>query len=481
MGCLTESTIDRFVRHELSAGDVASADRHMAECPDCRGLVADSARSLRDSAQLATTVVDPPLPASGDPSLDSKPEMLAAGATVGRYVVSKLIGSGGMGVVYLARDPTLNRSITLKLLRTDRHGDKSAQAALLREAQAMAQLAHPNVVTVYDAGTFRSQVFVAMEFVEGETLGQWLLRTRPSWREVLRAFLQAGSGLAAAHARGIVHRDFKPANVLVAADGRVRVTDFGLARAVHTESGERCDPSSGTSALTDWNIAMTLTETGAIKGTPAYMAPEQFRSRPSDARTDQFGFCVALYEALYGHRPFHSQSLVRDVLAGAVRPPPVASRVPRSLRTIVLRGLRVEPDERYASMEQLLKRLEEHLVRTRRTRALAVAALVGASVIIGLYVRAHRPAPIAHDTPIAASAPPEAMSVVNVAAPAPQPAAASVAVVLPPNNAAAPVTAGSKPSKAPSPAPRRITHRVKAPQPGYDDSMLEPSFGRNAP
>jgi serine/threonine protein kinase len=198
------------------------------------------------------------------------------------------IGAGGMGVVYAAYDPELDRRVALKLLRPDRFGSDADRLRLLREAQALARLADPHVVSVYDTGTFGDRVFVAVELVEGETLRQWLggLRAAPrSWREVLARFLPAGRGLAAAHAAGLVHRDFKPENVLLGRDGRVRVADFGLAEAAPEPGGK---------------LAALPAEWGLVLGTPAYMAPEQLRGIAVDARSDQFSFCVALFEALYG-------------------------------------------------------------------------------------------------------------------------------------------------------------------------------------
>ncbi len=228
---------------------------------------------------------------------DPSAEALERGAAVGRYVILDRIGAGGMGVVYAAYDPELDRRVALKLLRTDRFA-APGHLRLLREAKALARLTHPNVVAVHDAGTFGDQVFVAMELVEGETLRQWLEAGARSWREVLDRLLAAGRGLAAAHAAGLVHRDFKPENVLLGRDGRVRVVDFGLAKALADAAEEPAAPDSG------GELASPLTEWGAVLGTPAYMAPEQIRGIAADARSDQFSFCVALYEALYGERPF---------------------------------------------------------------------------------------------------------------------------------------------------------------------------------
>jgi serine/threonine protein kinase len=241
---------------------------------------------------------------SGQPTQSPlpEPEPLARGTQVGRYVLLDAVGSGGMGVVYAAYDPELDRKVAIKLLRFDRLGSEAGERdrlRLQREAQAIARLSHPNVVHVYDVGTFGDQVFVAMEFVAGRTLRQWAEEEPRPWREVVDRFALAGRGLAAAHAAGLIHRDFKPDNVLLGDDGRVRVVDFGLARPAGQQpapEGERT-PSGGT-------LAHPLTEWGVVVGTPAYMAPEQLRGEASDERSDQLSFCVSLYETLYGERPF---------------------------------------------------------------------------------------------------------------------------------------------------------------------------------
>ena len=275
---------------------------------------------------------------------------LPRGASLGRYLVLGVLGAGGMGVVYSAYDPELDRKVAIKLLRTDIAGEDAGQARrrLLREAQAMARLQHPQVIAVYDVGTIKSQVFIAMELIEGSTLSGWL-KAKPRRRdEILEVFTLAGRGLAAAHAAGLVHRDFKPDNVLVGKDGQVRVTDFGLARKV---SGG--DDLANTSHVSD----PTLNEPGALVGTPRYMAPEQYSGDPVDQRTDQFSFCVALYEALYGVAPFAGDTIGSrgfNVVRGRVLSAPADARVPAWLRQVLLRGLSVRPESRYTDMEGLL-------------------------------------------------------------------------------------------------------------------------------
>src|SRR5439155_5865060 len=231
---------------------------------------------------------------------------------LGRYVVERELGSGGMGLVYAAYDPELGRKVALKLVRpraSGKMGPSEGRARLLREAQAMAQLTHPNVVAIHDVGTFGDQVFIAMEYVEGRTLSEWLSATKRPWREIVSLFAQAGRGLAAAHAKNIVHRDFKSDNVWVGEDGRARVLDFGLARAMRG-AGELPQsagaPAEGKATRSPRVplLAAAVTLPGTFLGTPPYMAPEQLKGESGDARADQFSFCVALYYALYGELPF---------------------------------------------------------------------------------------------------------------------------------------------------------------------------------
>jgi tetratricopeptide (TPR) repeat protein len=266
---------------------------------------------------------------------------LPRGATVGRYLVLDAVGAGGMGVVYAAYDPEFDRRIALKIVRP--RGDR-----LLCEAQAAARLSHPNVVAVHDAGSFGDQVFLAMELVDGQTLRQWLAEEERGWREIVRVFTLAGRGLAAAHAAGLVHRDFKPENVLVGKDGQVRVADFGLAR-----------PEDDTALAEPWDEGLRTA------GTPAYMAPEQRRGA-ADARSDQFSFCVALWEALAGTRPVSGA-------AGELRP--------AWLRQVLLRGLQADPAARHPSMEALLAALtrDPAAVWRRLAAAAVVLAAVGAA------------------------------------------------------------------------------------------------------
>ncbi len=313
--------------------------------------------------ERTATVVPPGGPCPVPAAL--APEPLERGALVGRYVIVGTVGEGGMGVVYAGYDPELDRKVALKVLRPERAASASARARMLREAQAIARLSHPNVVAVHDAGTFGEQVFLAMEYVEGQTLRGWLLEKPRSWREIVDLFVLAGQGLAAAHAAGLIHRDFKPDNVLLGKDGRVRVADFGLARPVDMEEDEETETSGsgGSPSITAW---------GMVLGTPSYMAPEQLQGRAADARSDQFSFCVALYEALYGERPFPGEP-------SEIQP----ARVPAWLRQILLRGLNDAPAARYPSMDDLLRALgKDPAVVRRRWLAAALVLVIGGGLLV---------------------------------------------------------------------------------------------------
>ena len=313
---------------------------------------------------------------AGSPARRADGPPVGRGHQIGRYVVIDRIGAGGMGVVFAAYDPELDRKVALKLLHAELadHGESSqGQRRLLREAQALARLQHPNVVAVHDVGEHDGRVFLAMEFVEGETLGGWL-KTERSRGEVLAMFVAAGQGIVAAHAKGLVHRDFKPENVMVA-DGRPRVMDFGLVRA--SEDAEpRRELSPTTSALDSRE-----TRDDAIAGTPAYMAPEQHLGLEVGPLADQFAFCVALYEALYGERPFRGKTLAAlalNVTRGRLADPPRNRSVPAHLRRALLRGLDNKATRRWPDMQTLLAELQ------RDTRGRTGVLVVGAMVVTGV-------------------------------------------------------------------------------------------------
>ncbi len=313
-------------------------------------------------------------PVVASPSATPGPGVLPRGATLGRYVLLDCVGTGSMGMVYAAYDPELDRKVALKLMRV---GGEEARARLLLEARALARVSHPNVLSVFDVGSVEDQVFVTREFVAGTSLSRWLRLKPRSLQEVLPVLLLAGKGLAAAHAGGLVHRDFKPDNVLVGEDGRVHVADFGLAYFFDRPGSplpEGSAPAPRSPAQDD-----------SLAGTPAYMSPEQYRRLPPDARSDQFSFCVTLYEALYGARPFTGENLDdlgEAICTGRLREPPSTAHVPLWLERVVRRGLSTDPARRYPSMVALLEELEATPRRSLRRRA-ALAAAVGTALTVG--------------------------------------------------------------------------------------------------
>ncbi|MGE0546081.1 MAG: serine/threonine-protein kinase [Kofleriaceae bacterium] len=304
------------------------AEGHVDECSECRQVLARcAAGSLGGDT-------------SGEPAA-----ALAPGAAFGTYRIISRLGAGAMGVVYAAYDLELDRRVALKVLR--RRPNEHAER-LLREAQAMARLDHPNVVAIYHAGIDRGDVFFAMELLEGGTLASWLIDRHRSWNEICDAFVSVGDGLAAAHAAGIVHRDLKPENVLVGRDGRVCITDFGLARiVVDGDYGRISSPS--------------------LVGTPAYMAPEQRSGQRADQHSDQYSFCVAFYEALFGVRPTAEQRPKRD------------RHAPAWLRRILLRGVSARTEDRYPSMSVLLA-----AVRRGRTQIRVLRGVLAGMIALGM-------------------------------------------------------------------------------------------------
>ncbi|MFO0595586.1 MAG: serine/threonine-protein kinase [Myxococcaceae bacterium] len=381
----------RFVGKVLDAETHARIAAHLDGCVLCRA-------ELRTLEEMKLGVTDPALPheptratphevrapASGledtfvrpTPAPRPSGETLATGFEVGRYVVTRRLGQGAMGEVFAAWDPRLERSVAIKLLRADLPmvENKPLRARLVREAQALARLTHPNVIAVHDLGDFGEALFIAMDLVEGVTLGEWLREPR-TWQEVVEVFRMAGNGLAAAHRAGLVHRDFKPDNVLVGADGVARVSDFGVSRRVDGSG-------SGSGSGED-----TITGAGSLIGTPVYMSPEQFQGKPADARSDQFSFCVALFEALAnGQRPFQASTL-RGLADAVMRGPPerIPSRVtlPPWLEALVLKGLATRPEDRFESMDALLTALAGP-APARRSPVIPLAVSVAVLAVLGL-------------------------------------------------------------------------------------------------
>ncbi len=310
------------------------------------------------------------LPAQTSPPLAVPPK----GSFIGRYVVDAPVGSGGMGTVVAAHDPLLNRTVAVKLLTVS---GELARVRLMREAQAMARIRHPNVVPVYDFGEYAGGVFLTMEYVDGGTLRAWSRSAPRTEKAVLAMFVAAGRGLAAAHRAGLVHRDFKPENVLIdAATSEARVTDFGLAHGTSMVEADASAPSLRALDVPQDLLVTPLTLQGSIEGTPLYMAPEQHLGKSVDARADQFGFCVALFEALAGERPFRGPSRAQLVAAmERGRLDPAASKkIPAWLLPVLARGLSWRPEDRHASMEALLAELARDPAPRRRRRIAAGAA-----------------------------------------------------------------------------------------------------------
>src|SRR5258707_3325052 len=269
MSCASAETLLEFIEGRLSSEAFDGVEQHLSQCEACRELVAVATPAT--SPESAGD--DESFPSGGQPK-------------VGRYEILAPIGAGGMGVVYAAHDAQSDRKVALKVLRPSGLPGVSPQqlrARILREGRAMALLSHPNVLGVHDVGEFQDQVFVAMEIAEGGSVTSWLRERSRSWKEVLDVFLAAGRGLSAAHAKGLVHRDFKPDNILFGGDGRVRVTDFGVAQLLAVSGSEPLTagaPKAGPPTVSLCSIALV--------GRPAYMAPEPMRSEPADGRTVRF-------------------------------------------------------------------------------------------------------------------------------------------------------------------------------------------------
>jgi len=311
--------------------------------------------------------------------------------TLGRFEILEKLGRGGMGTVYAARDPDLCRLVALKVLRHDLQDGRSAHR-IMREARALARLRHPNVVEVYDVGdTVSGELFIAMEYIRGPTLRQWLMARERSRREIVEQFAAVGRGLAAAHAAGVIHRDFKPENVIIGKDGRPRVLDFGLAAGPAGESSTQDSsgawpcPRTEPEGLIDAVISTSASDDSLV-GTPAYMAPEQLEGGRADARSDQYAFCVALHEALLGERPFEARSIqeLRRRVYATNRPRIPRFRLPRNLAKVLVRGLSRDPEQRFTTLSDLVLALEDAL-RPRSVGTLVSGAAACMAVAIGTW------------------------------------------------------------------------------------------------
>lgn len=378
--CLGTDTLLDMIEGRATPEQRARIEEHASRCAECRRVMSSLAR---EPSGEESTIAASDLPA------ELPREDLAVGDRVARYVIRARLGAGGMGIVYAALDPELGREVAIKVL-SPRLGGSTGRSMfeerLRREARALAQLAHPNVVAIHDVGHVGKRLFIAMELLDGETLAGWCRAKTRAPREILERFLEAGRGLAAAHAAGIVHRDVKPENMMLGREGRVRVVDFGLAR-TQDEPGEE----GGDSALAAGSDG-SLTTPGAVMGTPHYMAPEQHRGEQVDARTDQFAFCVALYFALYGMRPFEGEdleSLGRAVGSGAVREPPRRRGVPRRIWKALRRGMSPRPADRFPTLDALLAQVTP----PRRPWWIPAAGVVAAGTAATVALFVHQPPP----------------------------------------------------------------------------------------
>jgi hypothetical protein len=342
--CPSDKTFTRLLEGTLSEAELQAVQAHGDGCPACGRTLAELARTMT--------------PGQGD--------WLGE-----RFQLLEPLGIGGMGVVYTAFDTKLQRKVAVKRLRELAAASSAdrRRARFLREAQLLASLSHPNVLTVHDVGGVDPELYVVMELVDGWPMSRWISEAdpRPDWRRVLDLYLQVGRGLSAAHQLGVVHRDVKPENILVARNGRVLIGDFGLAGLAEAATATP-DPSS---------LPTGLTQTGAVLGTPAYMAPEQHDGKPADALSDQFSFCVSLYESLHGRRPFPGQTA--GEVAAAVRsghPPAGGDGIPREIDRVIARGLAVAPALRFPSMDALLAALDGARAR-RPLKPVLIAGAIG--------------------------------------------------------------------------------------------------------
>jgi predicted Ser/Thr protein kinase len=419
-----------FASGELTEDKSAEVEGHIDSCAECRAALSNYAKG-------------------GPPPV------------LGRYRIDTVLGSGGMGIVYRAYDPQLARPVAIKVVR--RAGEDTAgRARLVREAQALARLSHPNVCHVYDVGTEGDEVWVAMELIDGVSLRQWAEQHRE--REgLLNVLLGAAEGIAAAHAVGLVHRDIKPENVLVTRDGRAIVTDFGLAR--HEDA---INPHASTLSNDPH-----LTSTGAIAGTPAYLAPEQLLGDPLDSRVDQFAWAVMAYEMLTGSKPFPIIFAVRvEAIRQGLTPPP---SLPAPIANALVRAMSASPPDRFPSMRELIGALRsQQTLAPKLGRAPAIAGLVvlgAGGLLLGAWQLTRKDEPPEKPVQVAAAknlAPiPTATPPITIAADA------AVAVVQPPDAGVAAISVAA-PTTAAMTA-KRQKPGSKDPPPGAGSQSMQAS------
>ena len=447
--CPGDETVAHLVDGTLGAARRAAILAHAADCGTCRALLSELVQDSRTAYEVD----------------DHNAPRRLEGTELDRYELLEAVGAGGMGIVYAAYDRQLERRVALKLLR-ETAADGPRRRSLLREARAMAKLAHPNVVRVFDVGEHEGHVFVTMEFVDGGTLREHLESEPRDFAHIASLFEGAGRGLAAAHRAGVVHRDFKPENVLIR-EGTALVSDFGLARLT-------TDPAAGGEATTTPGARERPTSStcsSAVAGTLHYMAPEQLRGERVDARSDLFGYCVAFWESLFGEKPFRGATPAELLVAIEAGPPEPrrAHAVPRATMTALHAGLAYSPAERPPTMESFLSAAMPTSVASRGRVVLPATAAITVAVAVAVFAIARADASSTAETPsagVTSTAPrahsePGAASLSSSAPPAPveAPPPPPRSAVVP----AAPVPAKPRPSysttREEAPAPKASTPR----------------------
>lgn len=436
--CVDDEALFALARGDVHGVELARAEAHLRDCADCRAVLAEAARSFEPGAETA------------------------APTRIARYEIAALLGAGASGVVYRAFDPQLKRQVALKLLRPELHGTSPEQSErMLREAQAMARLSDPHVVAVYDVGLHAGSVYLVMEYIDGATLSRWLSAEKRSLLDILRVFAEAGRGLTAAHAKGLVHRDFKPENVLVGSDGRAKVTDFGLAR--ESEAWLR-DREADDQASTE-----LYAPTRGLVGTPAYMAPELFEGGRASAASDQFALSVALFVALFERHPFKAgegialSELVTRVRAGTLHVPTFTRPHDERLFAVLRRGLAPAPSARFGDVPSLLLALAK-AAGAQRGRWWWLGALAAAVLgVVALVTARTGTKPVEPATAASVSVRPE-----------PREVSSAEPLARPPGRALPepPSVKTARPSVAPVPSERR--RPTKPAEVRYKDWLKDP-------